>query len=258
MVTYSKYNAAFADRSAKTFSFRRAGFIFFGLTTGVLMLLFALDWAKSQPIFVLENILVEGNHFVGSKEILQLAKIESKKHLFEIDLLAVESRIERHPLVKKATVSRRLPGSIVVNICEREPLAELDGLAVDYEGKRLTKLSIKTLDVLPEIFELEYSGARDANPKLKTILAFLSFLKIRYAEVYNRISKISYSQNQGVYFHLSPANAKVVVGDEDFEARLENFLKTWDYLETRNQIANIEYFDLRFNQQVVVKATGKS
>ncbi len=258
MFTYSKYNAAFADSGARTFSLRRAGFIFFGLTSGVLMLLFGLDWAKSQPIFVLENILVLGNHFVGSKEILQLAKIESEKHLFDIDLRAVESRIEQHQLVKAATVSRRLPGSIVIAIFERQPLGVLDGVAIDGEGKRLTKLRAKTFATLPRIFDLEYSGALDANPKLKNILVFLGFMKSRHTSLYDRISKISYSQNQGVYFYLSPTNTKIVVGNEDFEDRLENFLKTWSYLETRVEIDNIEYCDLRFNQQVVVKATGKS
>ena len=263
MLNYSKYglNHSAVAVKVKAFSLRRAGFVFLAITTSALILLFAIEWAKKQTVFAFENIIVEGNHFVSATEIRQLAKIDSKQKLFEIDLNAIEARVQKHRLIKEAKASRRLPGSIVIKTVERQPVAILDGAnrtIIDDEGKLLTKLSLKEASTCPLITDLDYSGKLSESPEMKQVLNFLSLVKSHQERLYEQISKISYSQNYGVYFYFAPSKIKVVVGDEDFAVRTSNFFIVWNHLEKGNRLTPIEYFDLRFKQQVIVKAPGKS
>lgn len=263
MLNYSKYglNHSAVTVKVNTFSVRRAGFVFLAITTSALILLFVIEWAKKQSVFAFEEIIVAGNRFISANEIRQLAKVDSKQKLFEIDLNAIEVRVEKHQLVKKATVSRRLPGSIVVEIIERQPIAVLDGakrIAIDEDGKLLTKLSSKHAAACPLITGVNYSGKLSDFPEMQHILEFLRFAKMNEKNLYVQISKILYSQNSGVCFYLMPSKVKVVVGNEDFAARTSNFFVLWNHLEKENRLSAIEYLDLRFNQQVVVRATRKS
>ncbi|HEX9653009.1 MAG TPA: FtsQ-type POTRA domain-containing protein, partial [bacterium] len=104
------------------------GFVFFIATSGLLVVLLTIDWAKTQSVFKFETIAVEGNHFVSDAEVKQLAKLDSERSLFEIDLAAVEKRVAKHQLIKGVNVSRRLPGTMVIKILERQPLAVIHGV----------------------------------------------------------------------------------------------------------------------------------
>ncbi len=263
MLNYSKYgiNHSTLAVKVKTFSLRRTGFVFLGITTSALLFLFAIEWAKKQSLFAFEDIIVEGNHFVSANEIRQLAKIDSKHRLFEIDLKAVAQRVEKHQLIKEAKVSRRLPGSIVIKAFERQPIAIFAGarpIAIDDEGKLLTKLSLKQAGKCPLITDVDYSGKLSDHPEMMSILDFLRFARNHQENLYGQISKIFYSQNHGICFYLAQSKIKVVLGDEDFAQRTSNFFTVWNHLEKQRKLTSVEYFDLRFKQQVIIKANRKS
>lgn len=257
MLNYSKYNREL-DEAKNGGKLRRAGFIFFGVTSGLLLVLLTIDWAKTQSVFDFENIIVEGNHFLSESEVTQLAKIDTKKNLFEIDLRAVEERVAKHQLVREVRVSRRLPGSIVIKVVERQPLAVINRTPIDAEGRLLTRLNLKSENEYPLITNITYSGKISEKLEIQRILDFLSFAKHHQLEFYKQIEKISHSKKHGVYFYVTGSKAKIIFGDENFADRTSNFLTVRDHLQNEGKTAAVEYFDLRFQQQVIVKAAGKS
>ena len=72
----------------------------------------------------LTSIRIEGNHALLTAEITQLAKVDRSQNFYDMDLGIIEARIEKHPLIRKATLSREInPNALVISITEREPIA---------------------------------------------------------------------------------------------------------------------------------------
>jgi cell division protein FtsQ len=256
MLDYSLYSIPATRAGKGSFSLRRAGFIFLGATTGLLIVLLTIDWAKTQSVFDFKNILVKGNDSLSETDVKQLAKIDAHQSVFDIDLKSVENKIAKHQLIKEARVSRRLPNAIMIEIVERKPLATINGVPIDDGGILLTKLILKEDDLYPTITDIKYTGKINGKPEMKQVLSFLDFAKNHQPRLYQQISRISFSESHGIYF-FTQSNIKVIVGGEDFVVRASNLVTVMSYLTVENNNSDIDYFDLRFNQQVIVKATGK-
>jgi cell division protein FtsQ len=78
------------------------------------------------------NVLVEGRAETSAAEILEALQAERGAPLLAIDVAAAKGRLEHLPWVKSATVERRLPDTLRVQVEERK------AFALWQHGKRLT------------------------------------------------------------------------------------------------------------------------
>jgi cell division protein FtsQ len=78
------------------------------------------------------NVLVEGRAETRAADILEALQAERGAPLLAIDVAAAKGRLERLPWVKSATVERRLPDTLRVQVEERK------AFALWQHGKRLT------------------------------------------------------------------------------------------------------------------------
>ena len=125
MMVYSKYSSKGTGnkiRKTRSFPTRRAGLLVLIATTSLLILLKLATWLNAQELFSLKDIKVEGNRFAKTSELLNLVKVEPSLSLLEFDTQKIASQVEQHPLVKRATVSRSLPSSLVIRVQEKEPI----------------------------------------------------------------------------------------------------------------------------------------
>ena len=90
------------------------------------------------------NVLVEGRAETRAADILEALQAERGAPLLAIDVAAAKGRLERLPWVKSATVERRLPDTLRVQVEERK------AFALWQHGKRLTAVSYTHL-TLPTI-----------------------------------------------------------------------------------------------------------
>jgi cell division protein FtsQ len=101
----------------------------------------------------IESIQVSGTRTLTSAEVLAAAGLRTGESLVGLDLATARGKLLAHPRVREASVRRRLPGTIVVEIAERVPCvivrADRDYL-VDAEGAVLAPAagSGETLPVL--------------------------------------------------------------------------------------------------------------
>ncbi len=93
----------------------------------LLLLLFAFGVYLfiHSDFFTIENVEVTGNVRVGKDAILHLGDIEIGSNLFMLDTRLTEKYIEIHQLIKDATIHRKIPSTIEIEIQEREPWAQL-------------------------------------------------------------------------------------------------------------------------------------
>lgn len=97
------------------------------------------EFLAESDFFRVEEIRLEGERYLGEAEVERLLAIGSTSSVWD-DLDALASRVRRHALVEDARVRRRLPGTLVVEIQERIPVALLATPAlvpVDRDGRIL-------------------------------------------------------------------------------------------------------------------------
>ena len=97
-----------------------------------------------SSIFTVDSIEVRGNKHYTAEEIINMGHAVPGKNLFYgLNKQEVEEYLEQNPYIKKATVSRRLPSTMVIKVTERaEKLAfryDDDYLIMDAEGILLKK-----------------------------------------------------------------------------------------------------------------------
>jgi cell division protein FtsQ len=99
----------------------------------IIALLVGVYFALNSALFYVADFEITGNvHFTDSM-ITEMTGIRTGKNLFfETDLRTARYNLLRSPYVKTAKISRKLPGTIVIEIEEREEFA-----AVEHGGKNI-------------------------------------------------------------------------------------------------------------------------
>ena len=102
------------------------------------------DFLLGSPFFQIKEVNFRGATCLGQEVLENSANIELGKNIFRINLKAIHERLEKHPKVREAAVSRGFPNAVTVDIKEREAVAlfEIGGetYPVDEEGVVLARL----------------------------------------------------------------------------------------------------------------------
>jgi cell division protein FtsQ len=83
----------------------------------------ARQFALTTPRFAVVELDVEGNRRASDAEIVRVAGLERGGNVFRVDLEGAERQMLQNPWIQSAKVTRRLPGTIVVQVTEREAAA---------------------------------------------------------------------------------------------------------------------------------------
>ncbi len=216
------------------------------------------DWMGGQGYFALKEVTIVGNQFIRDAEIEDLTKLTGVKNILYLDTEAIEDLLTSHPLIKEAHVKRQLPSSLTIEIVERQPLALLNTTRltpIDAAGSLIKDYRAEMLHDYPIISNIRL---KDQSFELKTILDFLQYVKSREFALYSEISEISYSDEVGIFFSLIKG-ASVFWGQLEKHDKIENLrLVLRKALTQDSTLSNIEYFDVRFKNQVVVKQRNQT
>ena len=97
--------------------------------------------------FAVEEILLAGREKSARASVMKAIGLRRGHPLFGFDPESVRRRLERLPWVRSATVRRMLPGSVVVELIERQPLAIWQHKGafslVDAEGAVIERASLE-------------------------------------------------------------------------------------------------------------------
>ena len=136
---------------------------------GFVVVAAAAWWVTNSAIFDLRTIQIEGNAHLSKAQVARVGELTSNVNVLWTLPGTIERRLERHPWIKEAYVSRTLPSAVIVVIRERHPVAVLPGsgtvLAPDgkilgkkTEPKALPAISIAELSTGPGPPGLSKSG----------------------------------------------------------------------------------------------------
>lgn len=120
----------------------------FKVACGIIILTIAMLVFMSTGVFTIDSIQVEGNDYFTDEEIINMAHATTGKNLFyHSGSREIVEYLEGSPYIEEAKVSKRIPGTLVIRVKEREQIAAVvynkEYLVVDSQGLLLRRSKTK-------------------------------------------------------------------------------------------------------------------
>ena len=242
---------------------RRLKFGFLGLGLLAIALVVASNLWKSN--LKVKRVTIEGNRIVETAELTQLIKVPKNTQLQEIDLMAVRRDIMSHHFIKDAVVERDLPATLKVTVKERVPLAIINSteiLYLDEDGVVLPHSISKQLFDLPVLTGMPEGlalmpGATLKNADIQEALRVLASSKLVSKELYHLISEVRLRNGGDIVLYASEWGVPIIFGRGEIANKLVRLEAFWNDVVHERGSDNLQYVDLRFDDQVIVRWNKK-
>ncbi len=210
-------------------------------------------WVTWQRVFASDRLRVaqlevRGNHFLSEGEVRELIGPVVGESILTLDIQALKERLRGSPWVADATVARRIPDGLRVEIRERVPLAlaELDRLylmdagggLIDIYGPRTSAFD---LPIVRGLLGVEEGSRADRARRAGVLLADL-------AELGSEVSEVYVLSSGDLKVVLRGPGEVLLFGDPPYRQRLVTFLSLRQDLAQRAPDA--EQFDLRYRGRI--------
>jgi cell division protein FtsQ len=244
-------------------SSRSLKFGFVGLGLLALALVVAANLWKSD--LKVRRVTIEGNRIVEAAELTQLIKVPKNAQLQDVDLMAVRRDIMSHHFIKDAVVERDLPATLKVTVKERVPLAIINSaeiLYLDEDGVVLPHSISKQLFDLPVLTGMPEGLALTPGTTLKSAdiqeaLRILACTKLVNKDLYHLISEVRLRNGGDMVLYASEWGVPIIFGRGDIPNKLVRLESFWNDVVRERGSENLQYVDLRYDDQVVVRWNKK-
>ena len=240
---------------------RRGMGLFVTISLGMLVVLEAprVGRALSQAeMFRVVDVSVEGAQHLTRDEVLAAAAIPSRASIWD-DMEPLAIRLRSHPLIREVRIRRRLPGRLVLEVREREPVALLPSptlTPVDREAHLLPISPVGRRMDLPLLQPRRDAGAEgtELTPvQLRELTSELSRLGELDPAVLASVSEIALDSWGDILVHLGQPRVTLRYRAPLVPARLSDGLRVLTDALEREPDRMLVSVDLRFADQVVVR-----
>ncbi|MEX2529498.1 MAG: FtsQ-type POTRA domain-containing protein [Gemmatimonadota bacterium] len=230
----------------------------------VVTMVIAVAWTSvpealgNAELFRVRAVEMEGERFLTEAELERLMALSAGATIWE-DSKQLELRIEEHALVLDARVRRRLPGTLRVEIRERDPVALLPRpvmTAVDREGQALPVdpvLHRLDLPILQPVREPWSEGISLTPSQIGMLAAEVAALSELDPELLASVSELAVDARGDVIVRLGSPEVTLRYRAPLAPARLREGLRVLDDALRRIPDRRPTAVDLRFDDQVVVQ-----
>ena len=229
----------------------------------VLVLLLIYLVFLHMPYFNLQQVDVTGNHHLSREEVIEASELERGINLLTVNLGEIAEQLKRHPWIRSASVYRRLPGRITIEIRERTPRAILAAgklYYVDEQAEFYTRLFPGDPVHYPLFTGVKPSELASHGPEVRELmrkgLGLLDLLERRGSGL-NRavISEVRIHIDEGLTLVTTSGRA-VVLGKYNFDQKIERYRRLKRFLTQRGEWNNARIIDLDFEDRALVRSDG--
>jgi cell division septal protein FtsQ len=196
---------------------------------------------RRLEFFRVRRVVIEGTRYAAPDEIVSRLRVDTTASIWD-GVTPLVARVQAHPQVREVRIRRRLPGTLVVQVTERPPVARVNtpaGLVVtDAEGAALP-VDPTAIDV-----DLPVVATRDT-----LVLRLLSEVQAALPALYAQVSDARRGPEGAVVLDL--ASVRLLAATDVSTQRLAEALAVQQDLVTRGRTA-VE-LDLHFRDQVVAR-----
>jgi len=179
----------------------------------------------------------------------------------QIRLNDISDLMESHPYVKAARVSHQYPGTIQIEILERQPIAllKMDPMVMlDAEGVVLPTLNnfgdfnlpvLTNFNPEPELYP---AGEKALSVKVRECIDWLSRIQVEYESLYDNLSEMKMTSTNEMELILADHPTHIYLGQDQLWARIE-ILKQFEEELGSKKISDFSYLDMRYENQIIAK-----
>ncbi len=215
--------------------------------------------ASGSRMLRVEHIIVHGNDRLSAGDVLAILTGLEGESLLLTDLEAWRRRLLASPWVRDAVLRRSLPSTVDVAVSERRPmgvaringemyLVDDRGVIIDQYGPHYAQFDLPVIDGLAA--SPGGDGTMTDTSRADLAARVIASIGARPA-VAERLSQIDVSDVHNASVILTGDSAVVRLGEDHFLERIESYLQLAAAL--REQVADIDYVDLRFEDRVFVR-----
>jgi cell division septal protein FtsQ len=210
--------------------------------------------ARRMAFFRVRAVEVRGARYLQANEIISRLKVDTLASLWD-DLTPYKARVRGHPQVSDVTISRRMPGTLVVTIKENLPVALIQTptglLPFDSLGKQLP------IDPARTSLDLPIVATRDP-----VLLKLVGAIRATEPRVFARIEEVKRAGRDEILLTLSRRGAtdSVTSGAGTLHVRLPVGLsveRLADIFPVETDLArrqvSVTELDLRYRDQVIAR-----
>lgn len=223
--------------------FRRLKLALFGI--GAMLVLSSPMWAplfmRRMAFFRVRRIEILGAHYVAPSDVLSRLNVDTLASIWD-PTKPLAARIATHPEIAAVEVGRKLPGTLVVHVTERMPVALVPAstgfLVYDERGAALP------IDPTRVSVDVPVLSQRDTS-----LLRLLGDMRVRMPALYGRVSEIRRAGRGELLLQLKSVPVRVMQ-DVTLERLADIDPVEVDLARRQVRVAEI---DLRFRDQVIAR-----
>lgn len=192
-------------------------------TSIVLLVLAAIIFTLTSPLFNIKEIEVENNNILSTEKIISLSRLKKDENIFRFLQSDIEKYIKEDPYVEKVTIERKLPNTVKIHVEERNRdfcIKILNGYAyINNQGYILE--IVEENQGLPVIEGIETAeeeikvGDRLKNNDLKKLAVAIQIMSIaKENEIDNKITGIDISNKNEYILYLAEEKKTAYIGND--------------------------------------------
>ncbi len=228
----------------------------------LLILVFAVFGVKAkwQKHVSVRQISVEGLSVVSKEEVVRLMNLPTNVPMYQLDLTAIQKNILSNSFVEYVTVQRDAPSTLRIVVRERKPAAILvanelyyiagDGTVLPYIASSET-YDIPVISGVDSVSRIK-TGQRLINTDVQEALEIISASKMTSENLFHAISEIRLRKGHDVLLYSFETGAPIIFGKGDAVKKMIKLEAFWQTFLQNNDTKDIQYIDIRFDDQVVV------
>ena len=207
-----------------------------------------------------KEIIVEGTKVVEKNEVMQISQVKLGTLLYDVDLTQVQRNVLSHLYVKEASVERNIPSSIKISVVERLPLTLVNADEIRYldeDGFVLPHSISKAVFDLPVLSGVPADvslklGSRVEQGDVQEALAVLWSAKLLSKELYHLISEVQIRQGD-IVLYSAEWGIPILFGRGEIPNKLARLDTFWNEVVEDQGVQNLQYIDVRYADQIVVR-----
>ncbi len=211
--------------------------------------------------FQLQEIEIKGNYIETRSDILDRCGLQNNySRLMEIDPNEVVKKLLHSSYIKNASAAVSLPSTLRITVEERQPAAFIYGIGlnlIDTEGVLIPVPRRSISWDLPFITGIKGPlgslGQKTLSAKAQKAVQILDYLQYAGSPLNQIISEIDMSSPKDIKLRLVKGGAEVRIDADNFQENLFILSQYFNHYLNWNKLAAIEYFDVRFKDQLIIK-----
>jgi cell division protein FtsQ len=234
-------------------------YVYFALLIILVLTVFGMkaQWQKHVPV---RQVFVEGVSVISKDEIVRLMKLPPNVPMYELDLSQLQKNILTNSFVERVVIQRDAPAALRVIVEERKPAAILlsgDLYYIASDGTVLPYIASSETYDIPVISGVDSSsritlGQRLFNQDVREALEIIEASKAASEDLFHSVSEIRLRKGHDLVLYSFETGIPIIFGKGDAAKKMVKLDAFWQKFVRNNETKDIQYIDIRFDDQVVV------